>query len=195
MIRGARDLTQRFHHARTHDFEGWLMATTPTLNPATGEHPLRLRTQYDNYIGGRWAAPLSGQYFDNVTPVTGEVLYRIARSNAADVEAALDAAHAAKTAWGRTSTTERSRMFPPERGMLRRKLANVFCAGGVFNRRQRCLAGHARWCPVLHQPAAMGVLEAYAVDAGRGAWPRRHVLARRPGRGTVSRAFEGVHRG
>ncbi|SEC06732.1 aldehyde dehydrogenase [Terriglobus roseus] len=87
------------------------MATTPALNPATGDHPLHLRKQYDNYIGGRWIAPASGQYFDNVTPVTGEVLCQIARSNAADVDKALDAAHAARAAWGRTSTTERGRLL------------------------------------------------------------------------------------
>ena len=87
------------------------MATTPALNPATGDHPLHLRKQYDNYIGGRWIAPAGGDYFDNVTPVTGEVLCRIARSNAADVDKALDAAHAAKAAWGRTSTTERGRLL------------------------------------------------------------------------------------
>jgi aldehyde dehydrogenase len=87
------------------------MATTPALNPATGEHPLHLRKQYDNYIGGRWIAPASGQYFDNVTPVTGQVLCQIARSNAADVDKALDAAHAARATWARTSTTERGRLL------------------------------------------------------------------------------------
>ncbi len=87
------------------------MATTPTLNPATGAHPLDLRKQYGNYIGGRWVAPLAGRYFDNITPVTGKVLCQIARSDAADVERALDAAHAARAAWGRTSTTERGRML------------------------------------------------------------------------------------
>ena len=87
------------------------MATTPALNPATAEHPIQLRKQYDNYIGGRWIAPASGQYFDNVTPVTGEVLCAIARSNADDVNKALDAAHAARAAWGRTSTTERGRLL------------------------------------------------------------------------------------
>ncbi len=87
------------------------MATTPALNPATAEHPIQLRKQYDNYIGGRWVAPVSGQYFENVTPVTGQVLCSIARSNADDVNKALDAAHAARAAWGRTSTTERGRLL------------------------------------------------------------------------------------
>jgi aldehyde dehydrogenase len=87
------------------------MATTPALNPASAEYPIHLREQYDNYIGGRWVPPASGQYFDNVTPVTGQVLCRIARSNADDVNKALDAAHAARAAWGRTSTTERGRLL------------------------------------------------------------------------------------
>src|SRR5215469_2236466 len=64
--------------------------------------------RYDNFIGGQWVAPRSGKYFDNVSPVTGQVVCKIARSEAADVEAALDAAHAAKDAWGRTTVVERS---------------------------------------------------------------------------------------
>jgi len=87
------------------------MATSPTFSPATTAPPIHLRKQYDNYIGGRWIAPQSGLYFDNITPVTGEVLCRIARSNAADVELALDAAHAAKSAWGRTSPAERANLL------------------------------------------------------------------------------------
>lgn len=64
--------------------------------------------RYDNFIGGKWTAPRSGKYFDNASPVTGRVVCKIARSDAADVEAALDAAHAAKDAWGRTSVVERA---------------------------------------------------------------------------------------
>ena len=66
------------------------------------------KTRYDNFIGGKWLAPRSGRYFENTSPVTGQVLCEVARSDAADVELALDAAHAAKGAWGRTSTTERA---------------------------------------------------------------------------------------
>src|SRR3954452_21668364 len=65
-------------------------------------------TRYDNFIGGKWASPRSGRYFDNFSPVNGQLLCEIARSNEQDVEAALDAAHAAKEAWGRTSVAERS---------------------------------------------------------------------------------------
>jgi aldehyde dehydrogenase len=81
------------------------------LHPATGSFPVNLKARYENFIGGEWIAPASGEYFDNLTPVTGELLCRIPRSSAADVDRALDAAHAAKTAWGQTSVGERSRML------------------------------------------------------------------------------------
>ncbi|MBZ9862196.1 aldehyde dehydrogenase [Mesorhizobium sp. CA12] len=64
--------------------------------------------RYDNFIGGKWAAPLSGRYFDNISPVTGRPLCEIARSDANDIEAALDAAHKAKDAWGKTSPAARA---------------------------------------------------------------------------------------
>ena len=66
------------------------------------------KTRYDNYIGGKWTAPKAGRYFENISPVTGQKLCEIARSDAADVEAALDAAHAAKDAWGKTSPAARA---------------------------------------------------------------------------------------
>ncbi|MEH3087258.1 MAG: aldehyde dehydrogenase family protein [Xylophilus ampelinus] len=69
------------------------------------------KKQYGNYIGGRWVPPIDGQYFDNLTPVTGQAFTSIPRSNAKDIEAALDAAHAAKAAWGRTSPTERANLL------------------------------------------------------------------------------------
>ncbi|HEX9859403.1 MAG TPA: aldehyde dehydrogenase [Paracoccaceae bacterium] len=64
--------------------------------------------RYDNFIGGKPTPPASGRYFENTSPITGQVLCEIARSDAADIEAALDAAHAAKDAWGRTSVAERA---------------------------------------------------------------------------------------
>jgi aldehyde dehydrogenase len=64
--------------------------------------------RYDNFIGGRWVAPRSGRYFDNISPITGKTIGRIARSDAADIEAALDAAHAAKDGWARTPVAERA---------------------------------------------------------------------------------------
>ena len=67
--------------------------------------------KYDNFIGGKWVAPKAGRYFENISPITGKAVGQIARSDASDIDAALDAAHAAKDAWGRTSTTERALML------------------------------------------------------------------------------------
>ena len=68
----------------------------------TIERKIPLRSRYENFIGGEWVAPLKGGYFDNISPTTGEVICRIARSQAEDVERAIDAAHAAAEGWGRT---------------------------------------------------------------------------------------------
>ncbi|NUA27625.1 aldehyde dehydrogenase [Cupriavidus basilensis] len=69
------------------------------------------KEQYENYIGGAWVAPADGQYFEAISPVTGKPFTRVPRSNQKDVDAALDAAHRAKGAWGRTSTTERANIL------------------------------------------------------------------------------------
>jgi len=67
-----------------------------------------IRPSYGNFIGGKFVAPVEGRYFDNPSPVTGAKLCQIARSSAADIELALDAAHKAKDAWGNTPVAERS---------------------------------------------------------------------------------------
>ena len=67
--------------------------------------------RYDNFIGGKWVAPAAGRYFDNVSPITGQVIGQVARSDARDIELALDAAHAAQEAWGKTSVAERALML------------------------------------------------------------------------------------
>jgi aldehyde dehydrogenase len=87
------------------------MATMTAVQPGTYGFPVSFRKQYGNYIGGKWVEPASGEYFENVTPITGQVLCRIPRSNAQDVNHALDAAHAAKDAWGKTSPAARSQML------------------------------------------------------------------------------------
>ncbi len=66
------------------------------------------KERYENFIGGEWVQPLKGEYFEVITPVTGAAFCEVARSTAEDIELALDAAHAAKVAWGRTSATERA---------------------------------------------------------------------------------------
>jgi len=69
------------------------------------------KAKYDNFIGGKWVAPFSGEYFDVITPITGLPYTKAARSGAADVELALDAAHAAADKWGKTSVQERANML------------------------------------------------------------------------------------
>lgn len=79
--------------------------------PNTENSPVQFRKKYDNFINGEWVAPADGEYFDNTSPIDGKSICQVARSKEADVEAALDAAHAAKDAWGKTSVTERSNML------------------------------------------------------------------------------------
>ncbi|WP_328187987.1 acetaldehyde dehydrogenase ExaC [Marinobacter sp. OP 3.4] len=81
------------------------------IQPGRDGAVVSFKNQYENYIGGEWAAPVKGQYFDNITPVTGEVFCRIPRSSAEDIDLALDAAHKAAPAWGRTSVQERSNIL------------------------------------------------------------------------------------
>ena len=70
-----------------------------------------LHARYENFIGGKWVAPVKGGYFDNISPTTGQVICRIARSQAEDVERAIDAAHAAAEGWGRTAVADRARIL------------------------------------------------------------------------------------
>jgi len=70
-----------------------------------------IRSRYDNFIGGKWVAPADGQYFDNISPLTGKPVCQVARSTAADVEMALDAAHAAKESWGKAAPAKRAEIL------------------------------------------------------------------------------------
>ncbi len=79
--------------------------------PGQPDSLVQFRSRYDHYIGGDWVAPVKGQYFENVTPVTGKAFCEIARGTAEDIEAALDAAHAAAPAWGRTAVAERAQIL------------------------------------------------------------------------------------
>ncbi|MGB3895618.1 MAG: aldehyde dehydrogenase family protein, partial [Mycolicibacter sinensis] len=69
---------------------------------------MSFESRYGNFIGGQWEAPVTGEYFENATPVTGEVFCEIPRSTAADIDKALDAAQAAAPAWGKTSPADRA---------------------------------------------------------------------------------------
>ncbi|MFT6422755.1 MAG: aldehyde dehydrogenase [Thalassolituus sp.] len=80
-------------------------------NPGQPGAVVSFKKQYGNFIGGEFVAPVNGQYMDNVSPVNGEVFCQVARSDAADIEKALDAAHAAADAWGKTAVAERSNVL------------------------------------------------------------------------------------
>ena len=71
----------------------------------------RLRTRYENFIGGEWKPPVKRRYFTDKSPIDGSTLCEMARSDAEDVERALDAAHAAKVKWALTSPAERARLL------------------------------------------------------------------------------------
>ena len=69
------------------------------------------KAKYGNYINGKFVEPKSGKYFDNVSPINNEKICSVARSNEKDVDAALDAAHAAFSEWGKTDITTRSNIL------------------------------------------------------------------------------------
>jgi len=81
------------------------------IDPKHYGHPVSFRKRYGNYIGGEWVEPVDGEYFENITPVTGKLLCEVPRSRSADIEKALDAAHKAKKEWAKTSTTDRSNIL------------------------------------------------------------------------------------
>jgi aldehyde dehydrogenase len=81
---------------------------TPESALAALRDKITIRSRYDNFIGGEWVAPAEGRYFENLSPINGRVVCESARSTAADVERALDAAHAAKAGWASTSPTDRA---------------------------------------------------------------------------------------
>ncbi len=84
---------------------------SPLLDTSHLKVKFPYKEKYGNYIGGKFVEPKSGKYFDNVSPINNEVICSVPRSDASDVEAALDAAHAAFPTWGVTSITERSNIL------------------------------------------------------------------------------------
>ncbi|MHC1558684.1 acetaldehyde dehydrogenase ExaC [Actinomycetospora sp. C-140] len=79
--------------------------------PGSADSVVSFKPRYDHYIGGEYVAPVKGQYFENPTPQTGQTFTEVARGTAEDVEKALDAAHAAAPAWGKTAVTERANIL------------------------------------------------------------------------------------
>src|SRR6201996_8831854 len=79
--------------------------------PGQSDSLVKVEGRYGNFIGGEWVPPTSGNYFENITPVTGQAFTEIARSTEADINLALDAAHGAKQSWGKTPATDRANIL------------------------------------------------------------------------------------
>jgi aldehyde dehydrogenase len=85
-----------------------IVEATVYVAPGESSSMVELKDRYENFIGGQWIAPTTGEYRDNVTPSTGESFCEVAHSGPEDIELALDAAHAAKEEWGQRSPTDRA---------------------------------------------------------------------------------------
>jgi aldehyde dehydrogenase len=85
-----------------------IVASTTYEAPGQSGSPVELQERYENFIGGEWIAPTTGEYRENLTPSTGEPFCEVAHSGAQDIELALDAAHAAKDDWGKRSPADRA---------------------------------------------------------------------------------------
>src|SRR6201995_2190396 len=91
------------------------------------------KKQYSNFIGEKWFKPAGGEYFDNISPITGEPFTSIPRSREADIEAALDAAHAAKVSWGRTSVTDGANVLLKLADRMEQNLPRLALAESIDN--------------------------------------------------------------
>ena len=85
--------------------------TTLTLSKSKPVDRPSVKAKYDHFIGGKWVAPSSGEYFDNISPIDGKPFTKAARGNKEDVDKAIDAAHEAFKTWSKTSPAERSRVL------------------------------------------------------------------------------------
>ncbi len=95
------------------------------------KHPYKAK--YDNFINGKWTAPIDGEYFDNVSPVTGKVFCQAARSTEKDINLAIDAAHDAKDAWAKTSYAERANILNKIADRIEENLEAVATAETIDN--------------------------------------------------------------
>ncbi|WP_186131377.1 aldehyde dehydrogenase family protein [Burkholderia gladioli] len=95
------------------------------------EYPYHSR--YDNYIGGKWVPPMGGEYFDNLSPINGKAFCSVPRSGAADIDLAIDAAHAARRKWARTSATDRANLLLAAADRMERNLRMLAVAETIDN--------------------------------------------------------------
>ena len=101
--------------------------------PGAAGAKIAYKPQYDNFIGGKWVAPVKGQYFDVITPTTGKVYTKAARSTAEDIELALDAAHAAADKWGKTDAATRANLLLKIANRIEENLERLAYAETVDN--------------------------------------------------------------
>ncbi|CAM4406725.1 aldehyde dehydrogenase family protein [Zobellia roscoffensis] len=98
--------------------------STQTVEQDVLQKP-KFKSQYENYIGGKWTAPMKGEYFDNLSPVDGNVFTKIARSTSEDIELAIDAAWIAASEWNKSSATTRSNMLLKIADVMERNLETL----------------------------------------------------------------------
>ncbi len=101
---------------------------TVYARPGASTGLMSFESRYENFIGGQWVAPVGGRYFENPSPVTGETFCEIARSTDADIEKALDAAHAAAPGWGKTSVAQRAVILNKIADRIEENLENIALA-------------------------------------------------------------------
>ena len=101
--------------------------------PGAAGAKITYKAQYNNFIGGKWVAPVKGQYFDVITPISGKVYTQAARSTAEDIELALDAAHAIADAWGKTAPATRANILLQIADRIEANLETIAYAETVDN--------------------------------------------------------------
>ena len=161
--------------------------------PGTANSLVTVKSRYGHYIGGQWVDPVRGNYFENISPVNGKAFTEIARGTEEDIEAALDAAHAAFETWGRTSTTERSNILLQIADRLEQNLDPCW----PWPRPGRTASRSARpWLPTCHWPSTTSATSAAScvprrapsARSTRPPWPTtstsRWAWSRRSSRGT-----------
>ena len=101
--------------------------------PGAAGAKITYKAQYNNFIVGKWVAPVKGQYFDVITPISGKVYTQAARSTAEDIELALDAAHAIADAWGKTAPATRANILLQIADRIEANLETIAYAETVDN--------------------------------------------------------------
>jgi aldehyde dehydrogenase len=120
-------------HSTTPGIHPGDIAMTVYAAPGTAGAPIAYKARYDNFIGGQFVPPVEGQYFDVITPISGKVYTQAARSGAADIERALDAAHAAAAGWAAVPPAERANLLLKIADRIEQNLALLAYAETVDN--------------------------------------------------------------